>query len=211
MATVVVGRSAKRFTIQRSVLLNVGGFFRAALSNDGFLECVTKKITLLDEDTAVFERFVVFAYTGDFRFDGENELAIDWTTLIDLFSFAERRLLPRMQNAVIKVFAVKIDWHHDVIVPPKILQYLYTSTLDGSPLRTMAIDSYAWNLRVVEDKSRGSQARNTWSMPKDAMTSDFPSEFMFDVLKEVIKKAATLGQARTFGVICDEYYVKDEQ
>lgn len=217
MATVLVGPSAKRYDLHKSVLRSVGGFFKAALNDTGrFREAVTNTITLDDEDTSVFDRFAVYVYMRDFRFDGEAEKAISWKTLINLYTFGERRLLPKMQNKVIQLFAAKIDWDPDVIVPTKILHYLYKNTMDGSPLRSMAVDAYAWNIRMADDKLSPSEhpsglgLEGSCGIFTDAASTDFPSQFTLEVLKEVIKKAAKLRRTRAFSMVCNEYFVKED-
>ena len=217
MATIFVGPSAKRYDLHKTVLRNVGGFFQAAFNGtSGFCEATTNTITLDNEDTSVFDRFVVYVYKGDFRFDGEAEKEISWKSLIDLYSFGERRLIPEMQNKVIQLFAAKIDWDPDVVVPTQILHYLYQNTMDGSPLRSMAVDAYAWNLRVADDKlspsehSCGLGLQGSWSILTDAVATDFPSQFTLEVLKEVIKKAAKIHRTRCFSTVCDDYFVKED-
>ena len=217
MATIFVGPSAKRYDLHKTVLRSVGGFFKAVLSDTNhFREAMTNTITLPDEDTVVFERFVVYVYKRDFHSDGEAEDEISWKTLIDLYSFGERRMIPEMQNKAVQLFAVKIDWDPDVIVPTNILHYLYRSTSEGSPLRSMAVDAYAWNLRVADDelsppkRSYDIKEKGSCGILADAISTDFPSEFMLEVLREVAKKAAKLRRTRNFSTVCDEYFVKED-
>ena len=214
--TILVGTPAKRYHLHKGVLRCLGGYFRAAVRDkNGFREAATNTIVLDQESTDVFDRFTIFAYKGDFCSDGESEKEIGWKVLIDLFNFADRRIIPKMQNKVIQVFAIKIDWDPNVVMPPKYLRYLYKTTLDGSSLRSLVVDAYAWNLRVADDKlsvlERSSKRafQRSWSMLADMDLTELPSTFLFEVLKEVTKKAAKLSQTRSFSSISAEYYVKE--
>ncbi len=90
------------FGIHKSLLCNVSSYFNAAL-NGNYIEATESVIVLLDEKSEVFRRFNEWLYThevlqGVLSVNGKTD---NWSILFDLYIFAEKRGIPRLQNAVV--------------------------------------------------------------------------------------------------------------
>ena len=214
MVIVRVGPTSEKYTVHKTIIRNLGGYFSAALEGTRFIEGNTNRLTLPEESSKVFDRVLIYAYTEDFRSDGETDMDIDWTTLIDVHDFGERHIIPKMQNKAIALFAAKLDWDDNHVIPPEFLHHLYKKTKEDSPLRSLAIDAYAWNLRVESGKptskrSLATEERGSLYILEQTSAHLFPSGFVCEVLKEIARKAPTLRYPRTFGSIYGEYFVEE--
>lgn len=102
--------------IHAGLLQKYSKFFRDALMGESTLEA-HEDITILDdgqkiiwlknEDLAVFKRFNDWLYTQKVVTADENFKDLSWTLLIDVYTFAEKRGIPGLQNDCINALIRK--------------------------------------------------------------------------------------------------------
>ena len=158
------------------------------------------EIVLEAAEPPTFDRFLAYIYSRSILKDGESYGSIAWTLLISLYLAADYLVVPKLKHQVIDALTTKIDANKTGLIPSNLLHTIYnsTSTTGVSPLRRLAVDCYAWNLRSGEEKE---------SDPfHDIGKGDLPSEFSLDLLKQLIIKAPNLHRNRIFKPISDEYY-----
>lgn len=144
VATIEVGTgSAKRtFYPHRDLLAFYSGYFRAAL-NGRFTESRTKVIKLETEEPAVFEGFLLWLYTCKARTDviTEDNAGEYFTSIVKLWIFADRRIIPLMANDMIDHLqqCVLTAWS----IPTNTINIVYSNTTEESALRRMLVNMYA--------------------------------------------------------------------
>lgn len=130
-----VGPEPKRFAIHKGLLCSRSGYFKAALTGN-FREAEDQLVTLDDEDPRMFRRFNAWLYTDVLIEDGDTGAA-SWSSLIDMYVFAEKRIIPHLQNAVIdSIIRLK-----DYTLPASVIRYGWTRTAGASPLRKLFVDT----------------------------------------------------------------------
>lgn len=102
----------------------------------------TKAVALVKEDLAIFDRFNEWLYTKKINTIDETPKDLSWTTIIDTYTFAVRRGIPRLQNSCIDVAIEKVQTgglfpRQDVINP------LWEVTGPVSPLRSLFLQIFA--------------------------------------------------------------------
>lgn len=67
-----------------------------------------RAINIAEEDPAIFRRFNDWIYTQKLCTEAETPKDLSWTTIFDIYTFAERRGIPNLQNACINVIIRKV-------------------------------------------------------------------------------------------------------
>lgn len=120
--------------------------------NGDFIEADEGEVILADEDPAIFTRFNEWLYTGVFFLDNETEKDILYKVLIDLYIFAEKRGVIRLQNAVIDGIIKKNS------LPTIDIRHAWSNTSDSSPLHMLLVELYVRKAKFAEimdeDKKR---------------------------------------------------------
>ena len=152
---VKVGTEEKDYGIHKSLLFQVSRFFKAALSGK-FYEARSGVVVLADENPKVFDRFNAWLYTGSLLLDGENLKSLPHSIIFDIYAFAERRIIPSLQNkAIDTVIEVYLTTKR---VPLKSMARSWPTLSETSLLRGFLIDFYAMNVDLekyfVEPKLR---------------------------------------------------------
>lgn len=100
------GETSKSFTHPKDILAACSRWFGNVFKETHFLEAQRGRIDLPDDDPAVFEAFLYFAYNGCLEFtclsgvDPAETRAADVLLLIKVWIFGDRYLLPALQNIV---------------------------------------------------------------------------------------------------------------
>ncbi|KAL9631775.1 MAG: hypothetical protein Q9164_005706, partial [Protoblastenia rupestris] len=174
---ITVGSTTKKtFKIHKDLLCNVSSFFRAALRG-GFKEACDQSIDLLEDDPDTFERSQLWLYSRELRDASETTKDVKWTVLVRVFLFGEARGIPELQNAAIDLFLDKYVIQNEI--PTTLLNMIYGSTRDDSPLRRLMVDTMAHRADLSQQGSRG------WFA--EGRRARFPSSFMFDIAIELHK------------------------
>ena len=98
-----------------------------------------KAIDMADEDAAVFQHFNEWVYTQKLFPETES---VPWSTVFDVYTFAERRGVPKLQNACIDVVIRKAD-DGGLFPCQNILNPLWKTTGKVSQLRLLLLELYA--------------------------------------------------------------------
>ncbi|KAK4690498.1 hypothetical protein P7C71_g6305, partial [Lecanoromycetidae sp. Uapishka_2] len=121
---IYIGPEVKSFGLHKGLLTKASSYFRNVLSHDSVaeediksedsLEIMThddgtKAVALSKEDATIFKRFKDWLYTGNVLIGDENPKELLWTALVDLYVFAVRRGIPRLQNSCIDTAIQKIE------------------------------------------------------------------------------------------------------
>lgn len=141
-----VGPTQERFGIHKSLLCHHSSYFKAALEG-GFEESETQVINLKDEDPKVFWGFNEWLYSGTVAHQryATNE---KWSALLDLYVFAEKRIVPKLQNALIDAM---INLCGEIESYPKTEIHLaWVNTATSSPLHELLGELYARDVSMDE-------------------------------------------------------------
>ena len=133
-----VGPEAVNFGVHKGLLCRESAYFRSCF-NGTFMEAREGRVTLEDEDPEVFKRFNEWLYTGKVLYDDETYENVSFTPLLDLYVFAERRLMPRLQNACIDALISK-NKESPHLPPGLAIQYVWDHTFVSSPMRRLLVD-----------------------------------------------------------------------
>lgn len=121
--------------MHKGLLCSRSGYFKAALTGN-FREAEDQVVILDDEDPETFRMFNAWLYT-DVLVEETDPLAIPWGLLFNVYVFAEKRIIPLLQNAAIDAI---IRAHRQEFIPPIELRRAWASTAERSPLRKLLVD-----------------------------------------------------------------------
>ncbi|MCJ1263938.1 hypothetical protein MMC22_003809 [Lobaria immixta] len=144
---VKVGPENTSFGIHRALLCHNSSYFDRAL-NGGFKEAVEGEVILADEDPATFTRFNEWLYSGTVLLGNETEKDIHYKTLMNLYIFAEKRGVTRLQNAVIDCIIKKNS--KSKALPNTYIGHAWNNTADSSPLHMLLVDIYVRKANFAE-------------------------------------------------------------
>lgn len=96
---ILIGPTHTKYGIHKALLCARSSFFRAALTGR-FKEAREGTVTLEDEDPETFSRFNTWLYTGSCMNDDAGKV-LAMRPALQLWLFAEKRLVPGLQNTVI--------------------------------------------------------------------------------------------------------------
>ena len=115
----------------------------------------------MDERVETFRAFNTFIYTRKLNDTDETEL--DWTTLVQLWIFGDKHLVPALQNQTINVLMKKQIKMQ--VIPVYQLGQVYQNTLPDSPLRKLFTDWSAYKGSI--QKITAPELNDQW--PRDAL------------------------------------------
>ncbi|KAG9673264.1 hypothetical protein KCU95_g16838, partial [Aureobasidium melanogenum] len=131
IVTVEVGPQKQAFSIHKDVLCFYSDYFRGA-SEGSFKEAVDGKIWLEKEDPAIFDIFNAFLYNRKLQ-DAKGLVgpSLSFRTLVDLWIFGDKFVVPLLQNITIDSLQQKSD--QEIFIPCKTqIRKIYDNTLHGS-------------------------------------------------------------------------------
>lgn len=136
MIEVVVGEdSTNTWRLHQNLLSSVSSYFRA-LASSGFQEGIEKKVTLKEEENAIFALFVQWLYTRVF-FTGDIDFSIR------AYVLGDRLGAPEFASFALDKIYVDSRWYafpaHQVI-------WVTEHTTSGSALRRLVLDSVAYKI-----------------------------------------------------------------
>lgn len=99
IVTILVGPNHIKFEIHKALLCHRSAYFKGALTGR-FKEAREGIVTLEDEDPETFSRFHAWLYTGSCMKD-DDTTPLTIAPALQLWLFAEKRLVPNLQNAII--------------------------------------------------------------------------------------------------------------
>ena len=155
-----VGQTQERFGIHKSLLSHHSSYFRAVLEG-GFEESETEVINL-DEDPDVFWGFNEWLYSGAVPYQHYATDHGRWSALLNLYVFAEKRVIPSFQNALVDAM---IEFASGTESWPTIeIRRAWVNTATSSPLRTFLVDLYARSVPVATCFSQNTEKRKCFDV-----------------------------------------------
>ncbi|KAF2493988.1 hypothetical protein BU16DRAFT_619183 [Lophium mytilinum] len=160
IVSVIVGEEKKAFRVHKGVLTYHSAFFAAALDGK-FKEGVTQIVELPEDEVSVFQVVYCWLYTGRLynppehppssspstaaeHFAGAEQVPLFETLICKVFVFADMKIIPELKNKAVDVLHLVTctNWtflNHQA-------HYIYSNTIDGSPLRKVITDFAAKSL-----------------------------------------------------------------
>lgn len=98
-----VGENLTDFGVHRGLLCRASSFFEQQLSESGATEggIVAQVLELKEEDPQIFGRFHTWLYSEKITSGPESYKDLPWRVIINVYAFAERTGIPRLQNTCI--------------------------------------------------------------------------------------------------------------
>ena len=158
--------------MHKNFICHYSPFFDAAFNNSNFVEGTTQTMDL-DADPKVFALFVNWVYCQ--TLEGPFDQAFKGEDYFYLWIMADRFLVPRLQNAVLRKFAETARGLPQAVFQDECVQcvqYIYRNTTKGSPLRRLLLQGF-----MVGDRFR-------------TMTQDLescPQEMILEMYAIVVK------------------------
>ncbi|THY80361.1 hypothetical protein D6C92_10628 [Aureobasidium pullulans] len=109
IVVVEVGPEKQAFSIHKDLLCFYSDYFRGAFDSS-FKEAAEGKLSLPTEDPAIFDIFNGFIYTRQLR-DATDVRGLDllYGTLVALWIFGDKYIVPALQNKAIDAFKERSD------------------------------------------------------------------------------------------------------
>lgn len=145
---VKVGPDGVEYGIHRGLLCYQSAYFRSCFHGP-FTEALAGTVTLDDEDPKIFKRFNAWLYTGNLLYDEETIEKIDYDQLFETYVFAEKRLIPNLQNACIDAVIHK-DMGDEWAPRQEDVTYLWENTSHKSPMRRLLVDEFVSHVNMPD-------------------------------------------------------------
>ena len=142
LITVVIGPEKKTYTIHKGLLCMYSQYFKAALSND-CIEASTLIFQLDEETPKTFDHFVNWLYTQQVVPHGGSIEAMPWMSLVQLYTFADRRSCIALKNDVMDSLVTKTV-KDKMLIDNDSINYIWKNTPLSSKLRPFAVDFWAY-------------------------------------------------------------------
>ena len=147
--------------IHKNLLCHHSSYFKAALEG-GFEESETEVIDLRDEDPDVFWGFKEWLYSGAVTLKHYKVHHGTWSALLDLYVFAEKRIIPRFQNALIDAMINVCEENRTF--PDTEIHLAWMNTATSSPLRTFLVDLYARGVPIAACFDQSTEKRECFDI-----------------------------------------------
>ncbi|THX13826.1 hypothetical protein D6D13_03412 [Aureobasidium pullulans] len=191
-AQIIVGPpgNTQTFNIHKKLLCDASSYFKAALNN-GFAETTSQKITLDDEDPAVFRTFASWLYHPSIVLPIEH-LNVQEKHLLKLYLFADKRGIVNLANDTITILASL--WTNDRVVKSK-TNWIFSEILASSKLYDLILDNIFLELRHdISDTNHLLQA-------------DLPKSVLVDLLDREMKYRSDIPSTRSCLLSACHYHV----
>ncbi len=143
---VMVGPQHKKYGIHQGLLCHVSAYFSGALTGN-FKEAQEGVINLEDEDPKIFDRFNSWLYTGSVLSENEELHLSSWAFLIELYIFAEKRMIPTLQDLLMNIM---IHLQEIVSSPTTIVTNYWPRFSSTSPLRAFLVSMYTTRVDLTQ-------------------------------------------------------------
>ena len=164
----IVGESATKFTVYKSLLAGCAPYFRAALEGN-FKEATEQEINMLDVSPAVFQRFMLWMYTASLTGDGENAGDLSRGVLVRLYIFGDTYGIRDLQNCAVDTLKIRLELGLAGLGRNHI-SLIYDNTVKGCSLRRFAVERVIFQ-GEVEDM-----------FATEADMTECPAAFCFDLI-----------------------------
>jgi len=137
-----VAAQHKKFCLHKGLLCDVSASFKCALTAH-FKEAQEGVIDLVDEDPKIFERFNSWLYTGGVLSEGEELDLGSWSFLIELYIFAEKRIIPSLQDLLLDTM---IHLHLIKTCSMNLITTYWSRISSTSRLRSFLVDTHVYHV-----------------------------------------------------------------
>ena len=134
-----MGLDEENFMAHKDLICSKSPFFSAAC-NGNFIEGKEGLVRLPEDQPPIFDLFLQWLYTGDVPVTS-SDAYLDWSESAALYVLAEKLQISELKNAVIDQWICKNKATDEY--PIGIVAYVYTNTLDSSPLRRLVVEMVA--------------------------------------------------------------------
>ncbi|KAI4209232.1 MAG: hypothetical protein LQ351_007811 [Letrouitia transgressa] len=147
VVTITISPTRTPFKVHEGLLLKHSEHFRNLVVGGRAQAHLRQKIYLADETPQTFRLVNFWLYTGILTDDEDPEaptpnpeelLGPSWNELVDVYIFAERKLMPALQDACIELFIRRII--KSTTFPQQILGRVWQHTSDGSTMQQLIFD-----------------------------------------------------------------------
>ncbi|KAH8601680.1 hypothetical protein B0O99DRAFT_588866 [Bisporella sp. PMI_857] len=209
---------AESFQVHKNFITHYSPFFSAAF-NGNFAEGESQKLELDDTEPAVFGSFVQWLYTQDIV-DGKGSLP-DQPTLVNLWILADKILVPRLQNQIIRALDLsrraseEARPHPGMSTAGRMSMASITSTERPAPPRRIKQDPTIFH-RLYECTAKDSPlrsyfvdicSRGSHEEISDEEADDYPHEMLVDIINKMRRRERHVCRAASS---CSEYYVSED-
>ena len=95
-----VGPQKKVFGVHKGLICHHSAYFKGALQGE-FKEAIDGVVVLADDKPEIFSYFYSWLYTGEIKRTGGTLRYSLFEDLLDLYIFAQKRIIPDLQNGAI--------------------------------------------------------------------------------------------------------------
>lgn len=190
-----VGPEKVKFGIHKGLLCRYSRYFSAAL-NGSFKEAQTGIVDLADETIPVIRMFNLWLYTQKIVGRDSSEDVIKCQDLIDLYIFAEKRVIPKLQDAAILALLKQMQTREKI--PIAYVTRIWENTAEKSGLRRLFVDAAAHMVDLVV-------------VFEDPRYRKLPKAFLADVLVAVAKGNELPKKRWSYLRACDYHVHPDDE
>ncbi|THX96306.1 hypothetical protein D6D03_08818 [Aureobasidium pullulans] len=191
-AEIVVGTpdNSETFYLHKKLLCDSSSYFKAALNN-GFAETTSQKITLDDEDPAVFRTFASWLYHPIIVLPSDGT-DIQEECFLKLYLFADKRGIVNLANDTITMLAS--FWANCRVVISK-TSWIFSEILASSGLYDLILDNMFLELRLgISDTN-------------DLLEADLPKSVLVDLLDREMRYRSDIPSNRACLLSACHYHV----
>ncbi|KAG9533474.1 hypothetical protein KCU93_g338, partial [Aureobasidium melanogenum] len=177
--SILVGPNKEKYILHKGLLCFYSDFFRAAFEG-AFKEAHENKIELPDVFVDVFEAFQVWLYSRSLRDPKDHgdsstrPQLLPHRILAYLWVFGDKYQIPLLQNDSADALLGKLDQEN--LFATFVVHVAYQSTMQGSPLRRLAIDLCVYKMEHKEGEI---------SIFKQSHSSNWSQEALIDFARRM--------------------------
>ena len=190
-----VGPEKVKFGIHKGLLCRYSKYFSAALTGI-FKEAQTGITHFADETVPVIRMFNLWLYTQKIVGPDGSEDDIKCHDLIDLYIFAEKRVIPKLQDAAVLAVLRLMETRNRNPLP--YVTQIWKNTAEKSGLRRLFVDATAHMVDLVV-------------VFEDPRYRNLPKAFLADVLVAVGKRYELPRKKWSYLRVCDYHVHPDAE
>jgi hypothetical protein len=144
-----VGSEETPFDVHLELLCDCSPYFDRLFKDRTVKSLTENPIRFPDDNPDVFSELISWMYLGKFSNDLSYHTGLFFC---QLWVLAGKLEMLELQNSVILLLMKGINEKADSVVDIDMLNYIYTNTLLGSPLRLLVVDTWAQRAQFLKDR-----------------------------------------------------------
>ncbi|KAI9926054.1 hypothetical protein ASPWEDRAFT_25875 [Aspergillus wentii DTO 134E9] len=144
-ARLTVGKDEVPFDVHLELLRDCSPYFEDLFKHRGAEDITEQPVSFPDDDPDLFAQAISWMYRGSLA--AESDYGVTKLFLLRLWVLAGKLQMAGLQNKVMSVFKIKLDRAPHIIMGTASIDYVYAHTLPDSPLRRLAVDEWARNVK----------------------------------------------------------------